>query len=78
MIQAWVEFGPRLELAAPMTNNEVIENIVAATNQSHGSVLAVLSELDVQIESGLKAVCVVQLPNDVSKLMIQFINKRII
>ena len=30
----------------------IIENIVAATNQSKGSVLAVLAELDVQIEAG--------------------------
>ena len=62
-IQAWVEFGPRIELAATMTSNELIENIIAATNQSRGSVLAVLSELDVQIESGLKAGRIVHLPN---------------
>ncbi len=62
-IQAWVEFGPRIELAATMTSNELIENIVAATNQSRGSVLAVLSELDVQIEAGLKAGRIVHLPN---------------
>jgi hypothetical protein len=41
----------------------IIENIVAATNQSKGSVLAVLAELDVQIEAGLKAGRIVQLPN---------------
>lgn len=62
-IQAWVEFGPRIELAATMTSDELIENIIAATNQSRGSVLAVLSELDVQIEAGLKAGRIVHLPN---------------
>jgi hypothetical protein len=62
-IQAWTEFGPRLEPTDPMTGDELIENIIAATNQSRGSVLAVLSELDVQIETGLKAGRIVQLPN---------------
>jgi hypothetical protein len=62
-IQAWTEFGPRLELNKPMSNDEIIENIVAATNQSRGSVLAVISELDVQLESGLKAGRAVHLPN---------------
>jgi len=56
-------FGPRLEPTDPMSQDEIIENIVAATNQSRGSVLAVLSELDVQLESGLKAGRVVHLPN---------------
>jgi hypothetical protein len=63
-IQAWAELGPRLELVAPMTGDELIENIVAATNQSRGSVLAVLAELDVQIEAALKAGRIVHLPND--------------
>lgn len=62
-IQAWVAFGPKIELGAPMTKDEIIENIIAATNQSKGSVLAVLAELDVQIEAGLKAGRIVQLPN---------------
>ncbi|MBC8285834.1 MAG: hypothetical protein H8E42_00015 [Nitrospinae bacterium] len=62
-IQAWAAYGPKIELANPMTKEEIIENIVAATNQSKGSVLAVLSELDVQTEAGLKAGRIVQLPN---------------
>ncbi len=62
-VEAWTEFGPRLEPTDPMTDDELIENIVAATNQSRGSVLAVLAELDVQIEAGLKAGRIVQLPN---------------
>ena len=63
-IQAWTEFGPRLELAAPMKSEELIENLVAATNQSRGSLLAVLSELDVVIASALGAGRIVYLPND--------------
>lgn len=62
-IKAWTKFGPRLEPKEPMESEEVIENILKATNQSKGSVLAVLSELDVQLESGLKAGRVVHLPN---------------
>jgi hypothetical protein len=62
-IKAWARFGPRLEPKDPMDSEEIIENMVKATNQSRGSVLAVLSELDVQLESGLKAGRVVQLPN---------------
>lgn len=62
-VQAWTKFRPRLERTNPMTSEELIENLVAATNQSRGSVQAVLSELDVQIESALKAGRIVKLPN---------------
>ena len=62
-IQAWAKFGPKVKLGDPVTQQDIIDSIVAATNQSKGSVLAVLSELDVQIEAGLKAGRIVQLPN---------------
>ena len=62
-IQAWATYGPRIALSDPMTKDDIIENIVAATNQSKGSVLAVLAELDVQLEAGLKAGRIVHLPN---------------
>lgn len=62
-IQAWAMYGPRIKLGDPMTAEEIIENIIAATNQSRGSVLAMLAELDVQLESGLKVGRIVQLPN---------------
>jgi hypothetical protein len=62
-IQAWAAYGPKIALGDPMTKEELIENMIAATNQSKGSVLAVLAELDVQIEAGLKAGRIVQLPN---------------
>jgi len=62
-IQAWTAFGPKITLSDPMTKEDIIDNIVAATNQSKGSVLAVLAELYVQIEAGLKAGRIVHLPN---------------
>lgn len=62
-IQAWGELGPRIEHGAVMMPQEIIENVINATNQSRGSVLAVLSELDVQLEGGLKAGRIVRLPN---------------
>ncbi|MGC1375042.1 MAG: hypothetical protein WA821_02395 [Anaerolineales bacterium] len=62
-IQAWTEFGPRLEPADPITPETLIEHIVQGTNQTRGSVKAILDELDAQIEIGLKEGRVVQLPN---------------
>lgn len=62
-IQAWTAYGPKIELGKPMSAEEIIENVVAATNQSKGSVLAVLAELDVQLEAGLKSGRIVHLPN---------------
>jgi hypothetical protein len=62
-IQAWAAYGPKISLGDPMTEIDIIENMVAGTNQSKGSVLAVLAEMDVQIEAGLKAGRVVRLPN---------------
>ena len=62
-IQAWAAFGPEIALGDPMTKKDIIENVVAGTNQTKGSVLAMLAELDVQLEAGLKAGRIVQLPN---------------
>jgi len=62
-IEAWVEFGPRLESGQPMTAEELIENIIQATNQTRGSISAILAELDVQTENGLRAGRIVQYPN---------------
>lgn len=47
-----------------MKQDELIEYIVAATNQSRGSVLAVLSELDMVIKAALKTGRIVHLPNN--------------
>lgn len=62
-IEAWTEFGPRLEATRPVGSEEVIESLVQATNQSRGSVLAVLAELDALLESHLRAGRIVHLPN---------------
>jgi len=62
-IEAWVEFGPRLEPTDPISPEGLIERIVMATSQSRGSVKAILDELDVQLEIGLKEGHIVQLPN---------------
>ena len=62
-IQAWVEFGPRLEPTDPITPEGLIERIVNASNQSRGSVKAILDELDVQTEICLKEGHIVQMPN---------------
>ncbi len=62
-IQAWSIYGPRLDLGKPLSQEEFIENIVAVTNQSKGSILAVLAEQDVQVEAALRSGRIVHLPN---------------
>lgn len=62
-IQMWTKYGPRISLGTTMEPEEIIENVIGATNQSKGSVLAVLAELDVQILAGLKVGRIVRLPN---------------
>jgi hypothetical protein len=39
-IQAWAEFGPRLVKTDPVGPEDVIEQLVQATNQTRGSVVA--------------------------------------
>jgi nucleoid DNA-binding protein len=46
-----------------MKADELIVNITSATNQTRGSVYAVLAELDDQIEHALKSGRIVHLPN---------------
>jgi len=62
-IQAWTEFGPRLEPATPLTDKELVEQVTVGSNESMSSVLAVLSFLDKVMEQALKAGRIVQLPN---------------
>jgi len=62
-IQMWTEFGPRLAQTTPIEAEEVIEQIIAATNQTRGSILAVLSELDEVVLQGLRKGRIVKLPN---------------
>ena len=62
-IKMWQQLGPKLAPATPMEAEEVIDDLVAATNQSRGSILAVLAELDTATEKGLKAGRTVKYPN---------------
>ncbi len=62
-IEMWRKLGPRLAPATPVEPEEVTEDLIATTNQTQGSVLAVLSELDAVIEKALKAGRSVKLPN---------------
>jgi hypothetical protein len=62
-IQAYSEFGPRLEPATPLSGDELIEQITEGSNESMSSVLAVLSALDRAMEQALKTGRIVQLPN---------------
>lgn len=62
-IQAWRAYGPRIDKGDVVTEQEFIEHVTSGTNQSKGSILAVLSEQDVQIESALRAGRIIRLPN---------------
>lgn len=62
-IQMWGELGPRLAPTKAVEPEDVIETLVATTNQTRGSILAVLAELDVVLENGLKNGQIVKLPN---------------
>ena len=62
-IQAWTEFGPRLEPATPLTDKELIEQITVGSNESMSSTLAVLAFMDAVLEQALKSGRIVQLPN---------------
>jgi len=62
-IQAWATYGPRLAPIMPVEGDTVIKNTVLNTNQSKGSVLAVLSEADKELEAALTEGRTVHLPN---------------
>ncbi len=62
-IKMWRELGPRLAPAPAMEAEEIIEELIATTNQTRGSILAMLAELDASIERALKAGRRVKLPN---------------
>lgn len=62
-IKMWRVLGPRLAPATPMESEDVVEELVEATNESRGSLLSTLSELDVVLERGLKSGRAVKLPN---------------
>ena len=62
-IRMWAELGPKLAPADPIMAEDIIEQLILATNQSRGSILAVLSELDEVILQGLRSGRIVKLPN---------------
>lgn len=62
-IEAWTEFGPRLEPATAMTDKELVQQITVGSNESISSTLAVLTFLDTVLEQALMAGRIVQLPN---------------
>src|SRR5689334_20129941 len=62
-IEAWTEFGPKLEHATPMEDKEFVEQVTVGSNESASSVLAVLTFMDAVLEQALKAGRIVQLPN---------------
>ncbi len=62
-IKMWRELGPRLAKTDPVEAEEVIDLMIATTNQTRGSLLAILSELDVVLERALKTGKSVKLPN---------------
>ncbi len=62
-IKMWRILGPRLASATPMEAEDVVEELVEATNESRGSLLSTLSELDVITERALKNGRIVRLPN---------------
>jgi len=61
-IEAWTEFGPRLEPATAMTDKELVQQITVGSNESISSTLAVLTFLDTVLEQALMAGRIVQLP----------------
>ena len=65
-IKMWRELGPRLAKTDPVEAEEVIDLLVATTNQTRGSLLAILSELDVILERSLKSGKAVKLPNGIT------------
>lgn len=62
-INAWTEFGPRLEPADPVSPESLMRDLLLGTNQTRGSVHAILDELDAHLERALSEGRIVQLPN---------------
>lgn len=62
-IQAWTEFGPRLEPATPLEGDELVEQLTQGSNESLSSLLAALAALDRAVEQALKSGRIVRLPN---------------
>ncbi len=61
-VQAWVEFGPRLEHAEAVNEEQMVARIAAALHQSQTMVKAILIELDAQLEAVLSQGLIAHLP----------------
>jgi hypothetical protein len=62
-VQAFATYGPRIKCGSVMEAEEFIEQLVVSTNQSRGSLLAMLAEMDAISENALKSGRIVKLPN---------------
>ncbi len=62
-IKMWQELGPRLAPVPALEAEEIIEELIATTNQTRGSILAIMAELDVSLERAFKAGRRVHMPN---------------
>ncbi len=62
-VQAFATYGPRIKSGSPMEAEEFIEQLVVSTNQSRGSLVAMLAEMESISEGALKSGRIVRLPN---------------
>jgi hypothetical protein len=62
-VQASATYGPRIVTSTPMEADEFVEQLVVSTNQSRGSLLAMLAEMESISEIALKSGRIVKLPN---------------
>jgi hypothetical protein len=62
-VQASATYGPRIVSTTTMEADEFVEQLVNSTNQSRGSLLAMLAEMDAISEIALKNGRIIKLPN---------------
>ena len=62
-VQAYATYGPRIKSTTPMTPDEFTEQLVEGTNQSQGSMIAMLAEMEAISVIALKSGRIVKLPN---------------
>jgi hypothetical protein len=62
-INMWTEIGPRLEPTDPLIPEGLLRDITMGTNQTRGSINAILDELDARLERALSEGRIVQMPN---------------
>jgi len=62
-VQAFATYGPKVESSTPMEAEEFVEQMIVSTNQSRGSLAAMLAEIESISENALKSGRTVKLPN---------------